>query len=184
MRWDALFEDLAAQLEAESAAALDSAVDELLRMELAAIPLMDRLRAHVGSHVDIRLVGGGRVTGTLVRCGSDWILLSVALRAVLVPAAAIGSLTGPARFATPAGRVAFSLASALRALAADRASVSLDLGDGIAVDGVIDIVGRDYLELAVVPTGEQRRSQTVRRCDLVPLTAIRSVSSATVETSS
>jgi hypothetical protein len=63
----------------------------------------------------------------------------------------------------PVGR-RYQLALALRELARRRDPVRVDLGDGTSVDGMIEAVGSDYLEIAEHDPGEARRRAAVRPC--------------------
>jgi hypothetical protein len=56
----------------------------------------------------------------------------------------------------------YQLALALRELARRRDPVRVDLGDRTSVDGTIEAVGSDYLELAEHDPGEARRRAAVR----------------------
>ena len=65
MRWDDLFRDLEAQLEAAEAAELDAEVADRTRREAAQLALVDRARAAVGHPVHVRALGAGPVDGLL-----------------------------------------------------------------------------------------------------------------------
>ena len=151
MRWDDLFHDLEGQLVAAEAADLIAEVADRTRRESALLTLADRARGAVGSRVAVQVSGAGQVEGLLVDVGSDWLLLSDdSGRDVLVPLAAVLGLAGLAVWSgPPAGQVAarLGLGSALRALARDRARVTVHLVDGSAVAGTIDRVGADFLEV-------------------------------------
>jgi hypothetical protein len=69
-----------------------------------------------------------------------------------------------------AGRLGFR--HILRAVVRDRSAVRLDLVDGSALDGTLDRVGADFVELAEHPAGELRRRSQVRGIVVVPLVAI------------
>ncbi|MBW4095315.1 MAG: hypothetical protein HIU81_08025 [Acidobacteria bacterium] len=181
MRWDDLFDDLASQFDADAAAAQDAEVDELFRMESAAVHLMDRLRGSLGQEVALRLRSGSKASGTLQRCGDDWILLATRAQRELVPVWSINGVEVQGRSAVQAtGATGLTLMSALRALARDRAELVIYLlggAEGEQLTGVIDTVGRDFCELALVPLGERRRADSVRGRLLVPLRALVRVTS-------
>ena len=76
------------------------------------------------------------------------------------------------------------LANALRSLARDRVPLTVLLARGgageVRISGVIDRVGRDFLDLAVTPPGEARRASNVVDVATVPfgsLLALRSMRS-------
>lgn len=152
MRWDELFRDLEGQLAAAEAAELTAEVADRTRRESALLTLADRVRGAVGSPVTLQVAGAGRVDGQLVDVGAQWLLVAdEAGREVLVPLAAVLGLTGlGTRSATPTGQVAagLGLGSALRALARDRARVTVQLVDGSSVAGTVDRVGADFLEVS------------------------------------
>ena len=175
MRWEALFADLEAQLAAASP--VEHA--DLERAEVARTPLGDRVRAHVGATLRLRLRDGTALSGTLCEAGAGWLLLDVERAAVLVPGSAVTTVGGLSRaVAAPAGQVErrLGLGSVLRALARDRAPVRVQV-EAAVLTGTVDRVGADHLDLAVHPTGEARRPSAVREVVTVPFAALLSVRS-------
>ena len=182
MRWQALFDDLEAQLAAAQAAELTAEVAERTRREAALVRLVDRLRAAEGALVAVCLPGAGVLRGRLLDAGADWLLVDEGSgREVLVPLAAVLGVTGlDARSAAPDdGPVAkrLDLRWALRGLARSRSGVALGLVDGTLVTGTLDRVAKDHLDLAEHGLGEGRRAAAVRRVRLVPLSAVALVRS-------
>jgi hypothetical protein len=122
--------------------------------------------------------------GRLLDAGVDWLLVEeLGAREVLVPLAAVLGITGLlAQTGAPGaeGEVGrrLDLRWALRALARSRAGVSLVLRDGSAVEGTLDRVAADHLDVAEHAPGEPRRAGAVRQVRLVPLTAIGLVRSS------
>lgn len=179
VRWDALFDDLEAQLDRERAAELGAEVAERSRAGWAATSLADRLRAHVGAPVRLLLDGGHRVSGTCTDAAVEWFAVDEGASAALVPVAAVAAVAGLGRpVARPAGQVLrrLGLGHALRALARDRAGVQLVTSAG-ELTGTIDRVGADHLDLAEHPAGEARRPDAVRSVQAVPFSALRVVRS-------
>jgi hypothetical protein len=182
VRWDALFADLEAQVEADAAAELAAEVGERTRIETAALHLQDRLRPAQG-HPLVLATAGATLQGVLRSVGRDWILLDGERGGqALVRLGALIGLTGVgARSSTPGseGRViaGLGLGSALRAVARDRAPVIITLIDGSRLTGTLDRVGGDFLELAEHPIGEARRKGAVTAVRLVPFTALAVVGS-------
>lgn len=181
VRWDALFDDLEAQLRAadDDVAAMHA---ERVRAEVADVVLVDRLRAAVGQPVVVRLLGGEVVEGAVESAGPDWLLLAEAAGEALVPLAALARLEGlPRAVAAPPGAVErrLGLASVLRAVARDRSAVRLSLREagaaGAALTGTVDRVGADHLDLAAHPVDEARRPSAVRGVVVVPLAALSCV---------
>jgi hypothetical protein len=162
MRWDALFEDLEAQIEAADAAELDAEVRDRTRTELARVDLLGRLRASSGTELTLQLRSGERVRGTVVSLGSDWLLLEagdadgpageslVPLRAVLV----VNGL-GPASVQPggPGGVLAgrLDLRASLRGIARDRSPVRITTDDGAQLRGIVGRVGADHVEVPADP---------------------------------
>ncbi|WP_129337524.1 hypothetical protein [Cellulomonas endophytica] len=186
MRWEALFADLEAQLEAEARQEVLAAVPDLVRAERSQVRLADRLRGAVGGALRVSVCGGHAWEGRLVEAAPEWLLLEpVARRRVLVPVAALRTVSGlPDRVAPPPGRVAARLGwgPALRALARDRAPVHLVLDDareeGAGLRGVLDAVGADHVDVRPVEgdLGSGRGAAAARLT--VPLARVVAVGSA------
>jgi hypothetical protein len=189
MRWQHLFADLSAQFEEEEAAAERMESASRVRSETGALRLADRLGGSFGQPVVLGSRGAGRISGTLVDAGVDWLLLEDERGTEhLVASAAVTTVTGlgrrtaaPADGAAP--RVRLDLRRALKGLARDRSAVQLVLDDGEVLTGTIDRVGADYLELAEHGADEPRRAEAVRGVRAVVLTAVavaRAVPSALI----
>lgn len=185
MRWDSLFGDLEAQFSAERALETESEIADRARVELAGIELCDRLRGAAGAEIKIVLVDGNIIRGRLSHVGSEWLVLSEGMRQWFVPYFSVLSYQGLGRMALkPASRVQQSLgiASALRALSRDRSEVAVHLtartGDGSKLHGVMDRVGRDHFDLAVIPHGEVRRAGNVAAVVTVPFSSLAALCSA------
>jgi hypothetical protein len=185
MRWDALFDDLETQLAAGQRLDLDAEITERTRAEEATVELADRLRGSLGRLITVRLASGSTFTGTLSHAGSQALVLDEPRHQVLVPYASAVSYLGLSRLAVPEQskvRQRLGLASALRGLARDRAALAVLMSGGTAgetrLHGVIDRVGRDYLDLAVTGDGEERRTANVRQLATIPLAAVTGIRSA------
>lgn len=178
MRWDALFGDLEAQLDAADAAELAASVGEAVRAEVGAITVGQRLRAAAG---DVVAVGtaGPVVRGRLTGVGPDWVLLEAATE-VLVPMGAVVWVQGLGRRADvrEPGRVCqrLGLRPVLRGLARDRATVRIACAAADPVAGTIDRVGADHLDLAVHEPGEPRRAGAVRGVRTIAFSGLAAVS--------
>lgn len=180
MRWDRLFDDLQAQLDADGQRELDLEVSDRTRRERAQVGLHERFIAHQGAVVDLRLLSGVRVSGSIADAGSDWILVHEhGERGSLVPFGAIVSIHGLGGRAAVGEGVAtakrFGLGYALRGLSRDRAVVSLaDIG-GSTTTGTIDAVGADALDLSEHPVDVARRSENIVGRRVIPFAAIVAV---------
>ncbi|MEA5453106.1 hypothetical protein SPF06_00085 [Sinomonas sp. JGH33] len=178
MRWEALFDDFEAQAAEAVRAQFEAHVGELARTEQSAATLADRLRGQGSASLDFELRGNSRFSGRVVTVAETWCSIESGPRAVLIPLAAVVSVAGLARRALqePIGvRRQMGITSALRALARDRSSVACHLdtrnGEPRVATGMIDGVGRDYLELASSGEG------VTRSTTLVPLGALVAVAS-------
>lgn len=181
-RWHRLFADLEAQVGAQDVAEFEAEVAERARIEFGRLRLVDRLRAAPGQRVRLGCLGAGVLAGRLDRLGAGWMLLTDEVRCqLLVPLAAVTWLTGVGPMSSAQGadvvESRLDLRHALRGLARDRAPVRLVLADGEAVEGTIDRVGADYLELAEHAADAVRRAPEVRRMRMVPLAAVSMVRS-------
>jgi hypothetical protein len=178
MRWELLFSDLEAQLDALDIAERGGEVDERARIELGRVRLVDRLVAATGLSVRVRCLSGVSVSGTLARVGAQWMLVDESAgRQALVALSAVTTVSGAGRFAAAADSMGavesrLGLAHVLRGIARDRSMVRLDLTDGAALDGTIDRVGADFVELAMHAPGELRRRTEVRDVAVAALAAI------------
>jgi hypothetical protein len=151
VRWDQLFADLVAQLDAVDAQNDMHALADLTRAEQATTLLTDRLRAVAHAHlVTVTLTDGTRLTARVAVVGPEWILIADAARRHLVPLVAVTTVEGltphtvPAPTGTGAGR---GMPAALRALMRDRAVVRVRTLAGEVV-GRVARVGKDHLDVS------------------------------------
>jgi hypothetical protein len=178
VRWEALFDDLEAQLAAADAQELAAEIADRSRREVARLRLGDRARASLGVAVTVGLGAAGTVAGRLRRVGPDWWLLDADRASeLLIPAAAALWVSGlPAAAADPdavsvvEGRL--GLAHVLRVIARDRSPLTVVLRDGASVAGTIDRVGADFVDVAEHPPGESRRASAVRSARTIPFGGI------------
>jgi hypothetical protein len=185
MRWDALFDDMEAQLASRDLLDLESEVAERWRADIAGVDLADRLRGSMGLRVGAHLTADLVFEGTLSHVGGESLVLNDGPHQVLIPFEAVARYQGLGRLAVaePSNvRRKLGLASALRGLARDRAHLRVFLrfqgGGEAALSGVIDRVGRDHFDLAVTHPGEARRASDVSRTATVPfgrLAALKSL---------
>jgi hypothetical protein len=184
MRWTALFEDMEAQLVEAETLALESEVSERSRADAGSVGLADRLRGSLGGSIAVHLVSGSTFAGTLSHVGAESLVLDEVAHQVLVPLAAVSHYGGIGRvavFESSAVRSKIGLASALRGLARDRAPLTVLLAKGDSgeqrLTGVIDRVGRDFIDLAVTPLGEARRASGILDVATVTFGALRALRS-------
>lgn len=174
MRWQALFADLEAQLDAAQAAELASEVADRSRRELAAVGLLDRLRAMVGASVAVAAAGHGLQRGRLTAVGADWLLLAAEGTEILVPVGGIESVVDLPVAATAAAGPdrRLRLGYALRAMVQARAAVRVGLTSGVVLTGTLDRVGADFVDLAEHALDEPRRPDAVVAVRTVPFAAL------------
>ncbi len=179
MRWNGLFADLEAQVEALERQERAGEIDERVRAETGRTTLSARLR---GSRAPVRceLLGGQQVAGSITRAGADWVLMAGddGTETVLV-CGAVRAVHGLARHgvAEALGPIdsRMGLTSVLRAIARDRAPVSVYFVDGTVVAATIDRVGADFVEAAVHAVGEPRRRTEVREILALSTAAVAAV---------
>lgn len=180
MRWQQLFEDLAAQQEAMELRERDAEIAEHTRAELGQVQLLDRLAATLGDPVRCRVRGVGAVEAVLTDVGADWLLLEArpsvpAGRELLLPVSALLTVEGLSRRAEqdPAGTSRrLGLRHALRAVSRDRAAVRVHDVEGDHVTGTIDAVLADHLELGRHADDEPRREAALRGRVSLPYAAV------------
>ncbi len=185
MRWDGLFADLEAQVEALDHAERAAEVETRTRGEIGRLGLLDRLRAAVDTQLRIRLGGGLTVLGTVRQVGPDWLLVDEgAGREVVIVSATLLSVSGLGRVSAVPGsagvvQARLGLRTALRGIARDRLPVRIHLATGgpevAVIDATIDRVGADFIEVATHSAGEVRRRSDVRQIELVPIAALAAV---------
>ncbi|MDM7853980.1 hypothetical protein [Cellulomonas alba] len=155
MRWEALFGDLEAQLDATRRADLQAELGERVRAERSSVSVVDRVRAASGARLRVWVAGGLVVEGDAIEVATQWVLLADGVRRVLVPTDALVGMAGlPAIAAPPAGAVErrLSLGHVLRALARDRAAVVV-VADGYELGGRLERVGADHVDVTPVGGG-------------------------------
>jgi hypothetical protein len=178
MRWDELFADLEAQLEAGIGAEERESDAEEERLRLGRRSLRDRIAAmgEGRTPVRIRLLDGGVIDLAPRTVGRDWLAGDVpgGAQAVLPLHAVAALLPTASQVAADAGPQAEALTDrlglpfVLRDLARRRRPVQLRLRHG-STAGTIDRVGRDHLDLAVHALDDRRRSSAVARIEVLAL---------------
>lgn len=153
MRWSELFDDLEGRADSLVRAERETEVADRTRAEIGRLTMLNRLRSRVGGELSLRVLGCGTVIGRLERMGTDWLLLTCP-QEVVVPVAAVTTVVNlpwASVSSEVVGSVAsrLTLASAMRALAVDRAKVVVVLRDGTSFSGTPDRVGGDFFDIAV-----------------------------------
>ncbi|MDN3481021.1 hypothetical protein QMA10_03675 [Arthrobacter sp. APC 3897] len=181
MRWDALFADMEAQLASARDAVRDSEVAERLRTDFAAMEMSGRLQSQMGRPLKVDVGLPGSFQGVLSHVGRGWMVLETGGQSSVIALNHVVFIAGMDRFSasgTPAPRL--GLASALRGLSRDRASVRVypaGQQPAAALEGSVDRVGKDFFELSLIPRGEARRPENVRGVYVLALQSVAVVSS-------
>lgn len=183
MRWQRLFEDLAAQQQALEARERDAEIAEHTRAERGQVHLLDRLVAALDTPLRCRVRGVGSLEAVLTDVGADWILLegrpgAQAGRELLLPVASLLAVEGLSRRAEqdPAGASRrLGLRHALRGISRDRAAVRIHDTEGEHVTGTIDAVLADHLELGRHADDEAPRESVLRGRVSLPYAAVTMV---------
>lgn len=177
MRWDRLFDDLEAQWDAQARRDLDSEIADRTRRERAAVEMLDRVAAHVGEPLQLRLVTRSVVEGRVADLGKDWVLVDEGEgRSALVNLPAVMSVTGlgsRAEAAVTARRFGFGYA--LRGLSRDRSVVLVEDVSAVVLTGTIDAVGADACDIGEHAADEPRRRENVKAHRTLPFEAIACV---------
>lgn len=189
MRWDELFDDLAAQFDAEHEAQQRRERIEDERMRLARLTLRDRLLAlerglQPGETITVLLHSGDRLEIVPTEFGADWLIADTrtsggaSVQRVLVPLVGMSTLLLRTdqleRSLQPSQERATSLTAKLgvsiplRDFARQRVVVECTTTMGQCT-GTIDRVGRDHLDLAVHDLDAPRRHDRVRVFRVLPL---------------
>lgn len=179
MRWDRLFEDLEAQLEAQARRERDAEVADRTRAERARITWGERLVGATGDDLSIRVRGGASVAGELQDTGDGWLLLLTPHgRSVIVATTAVVGVHGLRRAPQDDTRARrFGLGYALRGISRDRRPVVVTDIDRSDAHGTIDVVGADSFDLAEHPLDAPRRPGNVRAVRTVPFAAVATITS-------
>jgi hypothetical protein len=174
-RFDELLAGIAEEVAAADAAALDADIAEVERAARAETRILDRMRAQ--REIRLELGGGTLVTGFVAAVGRDCVVLSASDGDWVVPVWGMSAVIDLGDRGREAVSVSdrLGLASVARAWARQRCVVRILRLDAGSLDGTIDSVGADYLDLAEHDPGEPRRPEAVRRRATVPLAAVAAI---------
>ncbi|MBM3689498.1 MAG: hypothetical protein FJW80_07575 [Actinobacteria bacterium] len=169
---ETLLSGLQDQADAMDAVYDDSAAEDLARAERAEVPLLDRLRA--ANAVVIEVAGHGPIEGVVAEVGRDVVVIDASDGTWAIVLGGISAVTGLAEVAERATAVSgrLGLACVARSWSRERAVVRIHRWASAPLDGTIDRVGADHVDLAEHDPGVPRRGEQVRRSVVVPLAAI------------
>jgi hypothetical protein len=175
-----LFDDLEVAFEAGLRREAEQEAVAAVRAEIGATVLWEQLARRVGSEMVV-LAGARTFRGTAVASYPEFLVLRAANGAEHLlrygPAVSVALPPEPPdlRPAPAAATRRYGFALALRELARRREPVRIELVDGASVDGTIEAVGSDYLEVARHDPGEARRRAAVRGRRFVGFAAVVAV---------
>lgn len=185
MRWDALFSDMESQFAEGGSLSLEAEITERSRLDTASLELVDRLRGSLGTRLAVHALSGAVFEGILSHAGADALVLNEVRHQVLIPYRATARYVGLGRLSVgePSQvRRSIGLSNALRGLSRDRSELVVILGCGSHPEGrlagVIDRVGRDYFDLAMLGSGETRRAAQVNGVSTIPFASLSAIRSA------
>lgn len=175
MRWDGLFDDLEAHWADLGWRETAAEAAELTRAEWMSLSLADRLRGAREERVRLHLIWGEVLEGVVHTVGQDWTGVHVAgAGSAVVPLGRIAAVEAGLERAVPAPATpAAGLGAVLRRIARTRTPVVVTGLQGAAiVEGTVDRVGHDHLDVARHPRDEARRAVAVRGRLVVPFGAL------------
>lgn len=145
MRWDRLFEELEAQAGDLEAQERDALVEELREGEWADTSW----RSLLGGDVVLDVIGVGRIAGTCVLVNERIVQLNAGRADHVISSAAVAAIVSAQRRAdeTTAVSAALGWGHVFRALRHDGERVRVQLVSGTTVDGVVEVVGTDFVRV-------------------------------------
>ena len=176
-----VFDDLEAEFEAGLRREAEQETMAAVRAELGSTVLWEQLARRMDSEV-VAFAGPRALRGTVAASYPEFLVLRAADGAEHLirygPAVSFAlPAEPPALRPTPSPAVRrYQFALALRELARRREPVRIALVDGSGVDGTIEAVGGDYLEVAEHDPAEARRRAAVRARRFVGFAAVVAVS--------
>lgn len=176
-----VFDDLEAEFEAGLRREAEQETVAAVRAELGSTVLWEQLARRAGTEV-VAFAGGRALRGDVVASYPEFLVLRAAGGAEHLirygPAVTFALPAEPPALRPAPGPAVrrYQLALALRELARRREPVRVALGDGTSVDGTIEAVGSDYLEIAEHDPGEARRRAAVRARRFLGFAAVAAVS--------
>ena len=176
-----VFDDLEAEFEAGLRREAEQETIAAIRAELGSTVLWEQLARRMDSEV-VAFAAGRALRGDVVASYPEFLVLRDAGGAEHLirygPAVSFALPAEPPALRPAPGPAVrrYQFALALRELARRREPVRIGLGDGTSVDGTIEAVGSDYLEVAEHDPGEARRRAAVRARRFVGFVAVAAVS--------
>jgi hypothetical protein len=154
--WDDALRDLDAEVGADERLAVDASASAIAAAELARTPLVQRWDAGRGRPVQMQLLGGHEVSGSVGPAGPD--LLVLAGPATVVPITSVVTIAGTLTRDVTGSRPALGdddvaeidglrFTAVLRTWSRHRRLVAVGTTDGTVRRGTVVSVGSDHLDL-------------------------------------
>jgi hypothetical protein len=175
-----VFDELEAEFEAGLRREAEQETVAALRAGIGATVLWEQLARRIGSET-VAFAGTRAFRGIVVASYPEFLVLRASDGSEHLirygPAVSVALPPQPSDLRpTPAGATRrYQFALALRELARRREPVRVELVDQTRVDGTIEAVGSDYLEVAEHDPGEARRRAAVRARRFVGFAAVVAV---------
>lgn len=172
-----VFDELEVEFEAGLRREAEQEAVAAVRAELGATVLWEQLARRVGNE-GVVVAGARSVRGSVIASYPEFLVLRAADGSEHLirygPAISVALPPEPPdlRPTPPLAARRYQFALALRELARRREPVRLELVDGTRIDGTIEAVGSDYLEVAEHDPGEARRRAAVRARRFVGFAAV------------
>lgn len=145
MRWERLFADLEDQAEDEALAERDALAADLRDEHWGSLSWRDLL----GDSVTLDVVGAGRISGTVVAHNATFVHVRHPTLDHVVAVPAVSSVVATHGDPRPQGPVTQRLGwtHVCRRARDDGDEIHLVRADGSALDGLVDVVGGDFVRL-------------------------------------
>jgi hypothetical protein len=178
--WDDALRDLEAATAGDERLAVDASASAIADAELARTPLVQRWDAGRGRRVQVRLLGGHVLSGSVAPAGSD--LVALAGPATVVPMTSVVAVTGSlARDVTVSGPpigdddiaeiTGLRLTAVLRTWSRHRRLVAVGTIDGTVRRGTMVSVGLDHVDL-LLHEWSTPLAEATARAEIVALAAV------------
>lgn len=177
MNLEALFRDFEARLAAQQQQIMESDAKDTRISEFAHVTILDRLAGCAGQSVALKTNDDRLWRGELESVGFGWSQMRVDSGSALIPVSAVLWWEGAGQYSEKeSGQTSrkLSFAFALRALARYKVEIRVYLAGGHELEGRLDRVGADFLEMRTSPS-HAKGSLTHTRNRLVPLGNINAV---------
>jgi hypothetical protein len=175
-----VFEELEAEFDAGLRREAEQEALAAVRAELGATVLWEQLARRIGAETAVT-AGGQTFRGSIIASYPEFLVVRASdggehlIRYGSMFSLSMAPEAPDLRPAPTAAARRYQFALALRELARRREPVRISLSDGAVLDGTVEAVGSDYLEVAEHDPGEARRRSAVRARRFVGFAAVVAV---------